>query len=167
MKVTLRTALLAALAASGLMFLSAAQAKSDAAFMKDAAQAGDAEVQASRLAQTKARRADVKAFADTMVSDHTRLADELKTLAASKQVKLPAGASLMQKSKLKLIQAGDDAKFDERYVTSFGVQAHQDTIKLFEDAAQHAKDADVKAFAQKALPGLQHHLEMAQALAPK
>jgi hypothetical protein len=62
--------------------------------------------------------------------------------------------------------AGDDAKFDERYARNFGVKAHESTIKLFQEAAQNAKDADVKAWAQKTLPSLQHHLEMAQALPP-
>jgi len=150
-------------------FAGHAHAKSDAAFMKDAAHAGAAEIEASKLATTKAKNADVKSFADTMIADHTKVADELKALAASKNVKLPDGPSVKQKAELKLIDAGDNDKFDERYAKSFGVKAHQDTIKLFEDAAKNAKDPEVKAWAEKTLPGLRHHLEMAQALsvAPK
>ena len=137
--------------------------------MKDAAHAGAAEIEASKLAQTKAKSADVKAFADSMIADHTKVADELKALAAKKNVKLPDGPSVKQKAELKLIDAGDNDKFDERYAKHFGVNAHKDTIKLFEDAARNAKDPEVKAWAGKTLPGLQHHLEMAQALsvAPK
>jgi len=144
-----------------------AQARSDASFMKEAAQAGSAEVEASRLAQTKAQRTDVKTFAQTMIDDHTKVGAELKQLAASKKVTLADGPSITQKGELKLIDAGADAKFDERYVKSFGVKAHEDAVKLFQEAANEAKDADVKAFAQKTLPGLQHHLEMARALAAK
>jgi len=146
-----------------------AQAKSDAAFMKDAAHAGAAEIEASKLAQTKAKNADVKSFADSMIADHTKVADELKALAASKNVKLPDGPSVKQKAEIKLIDAGDNDKFDERYAKHFGVNAHKDTVKLFEDAAKNAKDPEVKAWAEKTLPGLRHHLEMAQALsvAPK
>ncbi len=158
-----RTLGLAALAAAVFIALPA-YARSDAAFMKDAAHAGDAEIEASRLAQTKAKSAEVKAFADTMVTDHSKVADELKTLAASKSVTLPDGPSMTQKAELKLIDAGDNDKFDERYAKSFGVKAHESTIKLFEEAAANAKDADVRAWAQKTLPGLKHHLEMAQAL---
>jgi len=157
-----------ALAAAALVALPA-HAKSDEAFMKDAAHAGAAEIEASKLAQTKAKSADVKKFADTMVTDHTKVADELKALAASKNVKLPDGPSVGQKAELKLIDAGDNDKFDERYANHFGVKAHQATIKLFEDAAKNAKDPEVKAWAEKTLPGLRHHLEMAQGLsvAPK
>ncbi|MCE4557379.1 DUF4142 domain-containing protein [Pelomonas cellulosilytica] len=151
------------------VFAGHAHARSDASFMKEAAHAGAAEIEASKLASTKAKSADVKSFADAMVTDHTKVADELKALAASKKVKLPDGPSMTQKAELKLIDTGDNDKFDERYAKHFGVKAHEDTIKLFEDAAKNAKDAEVKAWAEKTLPGLRHHLEMAQALsvAPK
>jgi putative membrane protein len=140
------------------------QAKTDAAFMKQAAQNGAAEIEASKLAVSKAKTAEVKTFAEQMVADHTKVADELKQLAASKKVDLPAEPSVPQKAELKLISAGDDNKFDARYAKNFGVKAHQDTIKLFEDAAKGAKDREVKAWAAKTLPGLKHHLEMAKAL---
>ncbi len=151
------------------VFAGHAHARSDASFMKEAAHAGAAEIEASKLASTKAKSADVKSFADTMVADHTKVANELKALAASKNVKLPDGPSMTQKAELKLIDTGDNDKFDERYAKHFGVKAHEETIKLFEDAAKNAKDAEVKAWAEKTLPGLRHHLEMAQALsvAPK
>jgi len=146
-----------------------AYARSDAAFMKEAAHAGAAEIEASKLAVAKAKNADVKAFADTMIADHTKVADELKALAATKNVTLPDGPSVKQKAEIKLIDAGDNDKFDERYAKAFGVKAHEDTIKLFEQASREAKDPEVKAWAQKTLPGLKHHLEMAKALsvAPK
>jgi putative membrane protein len=161
----LATLLLGTIAVAGTV----AHAKSDEAFMKDAAHAGAAEIEASKLAVSKARNADVKSFANSMIEDHTKVANELKALAASKNVKLPEGPSIAQKSELKLIDAGDNDKFDERYAKQFGVKAHEDTIKLFEDAAKNAKDPEVKAWAEKTLPGLRHHLEMAQGLsvAPK
>lgn len=148
---------------------SSAHAKSDEAFMRDAAQAGAAEIEASKLAQTKARSPDVKAFADAMIADHTKVAGELKALAAAKNVKLPDDPSVKHKAEIKLIDAGDNDKFDERYAKHFGVEAHKDTIKLFEEAAREAKDPDVKAWAAKTLPGLRHHLQMAEKLsvAPK
>jgi len=152
-------------AALSLFVCTQAFARSDASFMKQASENGNAEVEASKLAQTKAKRPEVKAFADQMVTDHTKVGDELKQLAASKKVELPTEPSMMQKGKLKAINTGSDDKFDDRYSREFGVKAHEDTIKLFQTAAKEAKDADVKAFAQKTLPSLQGHLEMARKLA--
>ena len=145
-------------------FAAQAHARSDSSFLKEAAHAGAAEIEASKLAQTKAKNADVKAFADSMVADHTKVADELKALAATKKVKLPEGPSVKQKAEIKLIDAGDNDKFDERYANHFGIKAHQATIELFEKASLEAKDPEIKAWAQKTLPGLRHHLEMAHAL---
>lgn len=149
---------------AALVFSVHAHARSDTAFMKEAAHAGAAEIEASKLATTKAKNADVKAFADSMIADHTKVADELKALAASKNVTLPDGPSIKQKAEIKMIDAGDNDKFDERYAKTFGIKAHEDTIKLFEQASREAKDPEVKAWAQRTLPGLKHHLEMAKAL---
>ena len=68
------TTVLSALVAAAALAAAPAHAKSDESFMKDAAHAGAAEIEASKLAQTKARSADVKAFAGTMVTDHTKVA---------------------------------------------------------------------------------------------
>jgi putative membrane protein len=138
--------------------------KGDADFLKEAAQAGMTEIEASKLAQTKATQADVKSFASKMIEEHAKAAENLKQLAAQKKVELPDKPSLMQRARLKMLAGADGEKFDQRYAESFGVKAHQKTVDLFKDAAAEAKDADVKAFAQKTLPTLQEHLTMAKAM---
>lgn len=145
-------------------------ARDDASFLKQAAQNGHAEVEGSKLATTKATTEPVKRFAQKMVDDHTRTNSELATLAASKGVDVPTEPSVAQKAKLKLLAAADGADFDRRYADMLGVKAHEDTIKLFQKAASGAKDPEVKAFAEKTLPALKEHLEMARQLkagAPK
>lgn len=139
-------------------------AHADAAFMKNAAEAGLAEIEASKLALTKAANTQVKGFAQQMVDDHTKAAEELKALAASKNVTLPTEPGMLQKAGLKALQGADGAKFDARYAEQFGVKAHEDTLRLFQNAANKSKDNDVKAFVQKTLPTLRHHLEMAKDL---
>jgi putative membrane protein len=161
------TSLLAAGLTAGLTTFAIAASTvdhADAAFMRDAAQAGAAEIQAAQMAESKDQQGETRTFAQHMLDDHTKVADQLKQLADSKQVKLPDGPSLAQKAKLKMIGAGNDSKFDNRYAR-FNVSAHQDAVKLFQKAANDAKDPDVKAFAQQNLATLQHHLEMAQQLA--
>lgn len=138
--------------------------RADIAFLKQAAQNGHAEVESSKLALTKAANTQVKGFAQQMVDDHTKANQELAALASSKGVEVPKEPSVAQKAKMKVLQSADGANFDRRYADSMGVAAHQDTIKLFRKAAAGATDPDVKAFAAKSLPTLQHHLQMAQDL---
>lgn len=139
-------------------------AHADAAFLKQAAENGHAEVEASKLAETQASSPKVKAFAKQMIEDHTKAGKELSSLAASKGVDVPAEPSLAQKAKLKLLGTSEGQKFDVKYADQFGVDAHEDTVKLFEKAASQTKDADVKAWAAKTLPTLKQHLDHAKEL---
>jgi len=171
-------ALLAALAALAFMEAAAAQGASaprpaasvaalahgDGAFLRDAAQAGSAEVQASKIAVDKAVNTQVKGFAQQMVDDHTKAGEALKALAAIKGVALPAEPTLAQRAKLELLSSSDGAAFDRRYASTWGVSAHRDAVRLFQKAATSASDPDVKVFANQTLPTLQHHLQMASEL---
>ncbi len=136
----------------------------DKSFLKDAAEGGNAEVSASQLAVAQAANADVKAFAQTMVDDHGKVGTELKGLAEQKGVKVSDTPSATKKLEIKLLSERKGASFDQHYAESIGVKAHQDTIKLFQKEIDKGSDPDVKAWAAKTLPALQHHLEMAQAV---
>jgi putative membrane protein len=139
-------------------------AHADASFLKQAAENGNAEVESSKLALTKATNDKVKAFAQQMIDDHTKAGNELKALATSKGVEVSSEPSLMQQGKLKLLSTADGAKFDQKYADEMGVKAHEDTVKLFEKASREAKDPEVKAWAAKTLPTLKTHLEHARTL---
>ena len=58
------------------------------------------------------------------------------------------------------------AAFDRGFVEA-QVKAHQEAIALFEQQANGGGDTDLKAFAQKQLPGLRTHLKQAQDLQGK
>jgi len=136
----------------------------DANFLKQAAEAGLTEVEAGKLAVDKGVNTQVKGFAPQMIDDHTRMHAELRTLAGNKGVRLPIEPSLMQRGRIKLLSAADGGSFDRKFADAIGVKAHESALKLFQKAATGASDPEVKAFAEKAVPALQHHLEMAREL---
>jgi putative membrane protein len=142
-------------------------AQQDQAFLEQAAHNGHAELSAGRLALTKARHPQVQAFAQRMIEDHTRMGAELVALATARNYKPPAEPSMLQKGKEMVIGGMADETFDRRYVHQMGVEAHQDTIRLYEKAASEARDPEIKAFAMKHLPGLRQHLETARELKMK
>ena len=143
---------------------SAKLARADAAFLRQAAQNGNAEIEASKLALTKTASPEIKTFARQMVDEHTKTGEALKSLALAKGVAVSDTPSLAQSAKIKLLDAMSGANFDKRYASMIGLTAHRNTVRLFQRAAGSAKDAEVKAFASTTLPALQHHLQMAQAL---
>jgi len=138
--------------------------RADRSFLEDAAHAGHTEIEGSKLAEQKAASPDVKAFARKMIQDHTKVAEELNALAARKGFKLPDGPSLTQKTELTALRALSGDTFDKMYASRVGVAAHENSVELFRQASREADDPEVRAFAAKHLPTLEHHLQEAQAL---
>lgn len=137
-------------------------------FVDNAAAGGIAEIETSKLALEKSASADVKDFANKMITDHTKANDELRTLAKAHDIEMPDDATLLQQTKEKLLDIRDES-FDAAYANN-QVKAHEETIALFKKEAETVTDdkkpgnTELKAFAQKMLPDLEHHLELAKKL---
>ena len=138
----------------------------DLAFMNDAAPGGMAEVELGKMAASKAQNAEVKAFGQKMVEDHTKAGEELKQIAAQKKVMLPPDVLPAHKQLMEKLSKLSGADFDKEYVAAM-VEAHEKDVAAFENVSKTAADADVKAFATKTLPTLKMHLEMIKAMAGK
>jgi putative membrane protein len=129
-------------------------------FMLTAASGGMLEVTLGQMAQEKASNADVKAFGQKMVTDHTKANAELKALAASKNVTLPVKPLDEHQKHIDAMKGMSGTDFDKHYM-SMMVEDHQKDVAEFEKATNF-QDADVKAFASKTLPVLKAHHELAQ-----
>lgn len=137
-------------------------------FVKKASASGLAEVQLGKLGSQKASDAEVKAFAQQMVTDHTKANEELTQLAKAKGLKPADSPGMMNKmmdEKFDQQKAGKD--FDRDFMQRM-VKDHKEAVKLFESASTGtALDKDLQAFAKKTLPTLQKHLSHARTLEEK
>jgi putative membrane protein len=134
---------------------------SDRKFLETAAKDGLAEVELGQLAGQRAQAAEVKQFGQRMVQDHGKANDELKQLASSKGVQVPAETDKSHQKKMEKLQKLSGADFDKAYMDDM-VKDHKKDVKEFQKQAKSAKDPDVKAFASKTAPTLQDHLQMAE-----
>lgn len=128
----------------------------DSKFAVDAANGGMAEVALGNLAEQKATNADVKAFAAQMVKDHSKANTELTAWATANNVTLPAAPGEENQKIAADLGKKMGADFDKGYVDQM-VTDHDKTVAMFEDAAENAKNADLKAWAAKTLPVLKAH----------
>lgn len=166
----MRKPMLAALAAMTMLLGAQAGvhaadlAESDARFLQAAAGGGMFEVQAAELAKKRAHDAQVKAYAAKMLEDHRAVNAELKTLAASKQVALPAKPDEPDRATLEQLQDRTGAAFDQLYVEKAALDAHAMANRLYETAAKESEDAQIRDFAAKTLPVLAEHYSMSRAL---
>jgi putative membrane protein len=133
-------------------------------FVDDASAKGVAEIEAGKLAQEKAVSADVKAFAQMMVTDHTAANEKLKTIAQAQQLEVSSYPEVMDKIKTMILELRSAKSFDQAYANN-QVKAHEAAVALFEKEAADGKDPQLKAFAAQTLPKLKEHLAHAQKLA--
>ena len=133
-------------------------------FVKQVAISDLFEIEASKLAGQKGNAAE-KTFASQMVTDHTKTSTELKGLVSTGKVhaELPTALDSSHQSKLDKLKTANDRDFSSEF-TSMQVSAHKDAVDLFERYAKGGDNAELKQWAGKTLPALQHHLEMAQNL---
>jgi len=137
----------------------------DKAFALKAADGGMAEVKLGALAEKNAGSAKVKEFGKTMVKDHSKVNDELKAVATTKQITLPTKLSGSKQSDYDKLAALKADQFDKAY-SDLMVSSHLETIALFQAEATNGKDPELKKWAEAKLPALKHHLEMAKMLVP-
>jgi putative membrane protein len=160
--------LTATLSAVGAVALAAADKISADDFVKKAGEAGTAEVDMGRLGAAKATNADVKAFAQRMVKDHTKANEELMAAAKKKGLQVPTSPGVMHKGmKEKFEHQPADKDFNHDFMEQM-VRDHEKAVELFRTAsADTTLDPDLRSLAKKTLPTLEEHLADARKLESK
>jgi putative membrane protein len=134
---------------------------SDATFVRQASGAGLAEVQAGQLATERAASAEVKAFGQRMVDDHTQANHELTTIAQAKRLPVATQLDRKHQAMADTLAKLRGTEFDQAYMAG-QVADHEEAVRLFTTEAKQGKDAELKAFAAKTLPALREHLQLAR-----
>jgi putative membrane protein len=140
-------------------------APTTADFVKEAATSDMFEIQSSQLAQLHGNATE-KTFAAAMIKDHQKTSDDLKSMISSGDVKaeLPGELDSSHRSEIDKLNSLKGAEFSSRY-DSDQQSGHKDAVSLFERYAKGGDNPKLKEWADKTLPTLRHHLEMANDLA--
>ena len=121
------------------------------------------EVALSQLADSHTSNEDVKAFAQMMVGDHTKLNTQLSDLAMKKGVDLQEAVTKGQTKGVASLEKKTGADFDKDYIKEM-VKGHKGAAELLKKEAADSKDGDFSQFAIQALPTVTEHLQKAEAL---
>jgi putative membrane protein len=148
--------------ATGMSLLQAQSVSDqDKKFAKSAAEDGMKEVKLGKLAQTNSSSAECKKLGQMMVDDHTKAGDELKAWASKKNVELPTALSNDGQKDYDKMAKMKGEEFDKEYSKCM-VKDHKKAVSEFKKEADKGDDADLKAWAAKTLPTLEHHLKMSE-----
>lgn len=130
-------------------------------FINKAAAGGMMEVQLGQLAAEKATTPEVKNFGQMMVTEHSKANEQLKSVAQSMQVNLPASLPEDKMQKVNEMKGLTGEEFTKRYVNEM-VADHQADISLLEDARPNVTNPQLKSWIESTLPVMQQHLQEIQ-----
>jgi len=134
--------------------------------------ANQVDIEAGKLAETKASSAEVKAFGKQMVTDHSgvnKLATDLANKLGVKPEDNPTSQSLKQggDANLKNLQGQSGVAFDKAYI-AHEVAYHQAVIDAIDQTlVPNAKNEELKALIVKVRPAFVAHLEHAKQIQAK
>jgi putative membrane protein len=142
-----------------------AQVRKAQDFVNAAAQANLVEIRTAEMAVDRASSPDVKAFAKTLIADHKKANEDLKTIAAAASLAPPPETldDFHMRRINDLNETDGDKDFDHDFM-ALQVDAHKDTIDLFNDYAKDGDVAPLKSFAEQTLPKLEEHRTKAEAV---
>lgn len=128
------------------------------AFASAAEQDGMTEVALAGLAMRKSSNNEVKQLAQKMMQDDGQANQELESIVKRERLTLPTRLDARHEAVLKSFTGKSGVAFDKAYAEH--IAKDQGKVTLFESATK-SRDPDVAAFAQKTLPTLQEHKQLA------
>ena len=138
--------------------------KADQKIVMDMARANMAEIEAGKIALNKSQSAEVKAFAQRMINDHTKALADVTNLAQNKGVTLPTEVDAKHKAMATKLNKLEGDAFDREYMKQAGVADHTKVHAMLKKDSTRAKDPDVKALAAKMMPAVEEHLTSAKSM---
>jgi putative membrane protein len=172
MEIMMKKYLLAAALTSSLSNFALAQEASQVTaapdFVPKAAMSDLFEIKSGELAASKSQSPEVKKAGQELVMDHTKSSMELEALAKQTGVAFEKPIKLDKKHQQMIdnMVAADDKNFDEAFKGT-QVQAHKEGIILFKSYSEGGDHPQLKQFATKTLPVLEHHLQMVEQIKPQ
>lgn len=151
---------------SGALFSLSISAQSaatekDSKFAKEAAEASLKEIKLGQLAQAKGASPEIKKLGEMMVADHTKANNELMALAKRKGIALPTELSAKEQEGYLDMAKKSGTDFDKAYADCM-VKDHKKAVDLFKDEAKNGDDGELKTWAAKTEPTLEHHKMMSE-----
>ena len=135
----------------------------DRDFLEHAAEGSNAEIEIGKLVRSRAQRAEVKAYGERMIADHTAIRERLEAIAAQHRIVLPTSLGDHQLSYDRLVDLRFD-RFDKEFLQVM-VEDHDLAAELFRLEASGGADLEIRTFAAETLPLIVAHLDHAKSLA--
>lgn len=125
-------------------------------FAKMVASSNAFEIRSSELARDKASSANVKAFAASMITDHTKAREDFRAVLG--EAAPPQGDPLSPRhaGMIALLEGAQGGDFERIYI-DMQAGAHMEAVGMFRTYSKSGDDTAVVAFAKTTMPVLEQH----------
>jgi putative membrane protein len=117
------------------------------------------EIKASENALMNASSPEVKRLAGMLVEAHTKMNENVKSMAAAKEVTLPTDLSDDQRKDLEKLTEKSGLDYDEAYTDQMK-DKHEKALDFYEKTAKKSDDADIQSWASNTVAEVRSHLDM-------
>jgi putative membrane protein len=138
-----------------------APSSDDVKFANEIAQANMHEIKLGQLAVSKGSSQVVKDLGQMMIDDHTKAGKELKAWASKKGITLPSAIDKEGQDAYNELAKKSGNDFDKAYTEKM-VKGHEKVRDKMKKESQSGDDKDLKEWAGKTLPTIEHHLMMSK-----
>ena len=131
-------------------------------FITEMAETRLKDLEEGKIAQQKSTTKELTSYGTLMVNDQTEMLQEIKKLAARKNVSVPSTLGPDKADGLKALKDVHGKSFDKKFIKMMIIDHKRDVKKL--ERATRSSDADVQVFATRYLPYVQSHLQRIRSL---
>ena len=134
------------------------------AYMEMAHSSDMFEIESSQLALQTSRDPAVRSFAQMMVTDHTRMMNEMMAMAPATGMNMSSMPMMGRHMEMmQRLRAASAADFDMMYKRE-QMMAHDEALMMHRTYAARGDNPALKAMAARAVPMIQMHMSRARAL---
>ncbi len=150
----------------GAASMQAQGADQDKQFLMTASQSDYTEMTFSKLALQKSSNPQVKAYAQKMIDDHTKLEQEMKPIADQMSVTPPTTLDSMHQQKYDQLSSLSGMDFDKQYMSDMDTDHHA-SLDSFKTEETTTTNAQLKPVVKKGEKVVAQHTVMADKMVKK
>jgi putative membrane protein len=135
--------------------------QADAGFIREVNSDNQMQIQLAQLARERAKDSQVRQFADQIITDHTRLQNQWRSMASRNGMTLRDGLGPMHREKITNLQKFKGTNFDKAYMTVM-IQQHSDEVSYWQKEGRDSQSPEVRRLVNAGLPTLEQHFNQAK-----
>jgi len=137
--------------------------KADAGFIREVNSDNQMQIQLAQLARQRSKNAQVRQFAEQIVTDHNRIQNQWSAMASQNGMTLHQGLGPMHKEKITDLKKASDKNFDKAYLITL-IQQYSDETSYWQKEGRGSQSGQVRQLVNAGLPTLEQNFNEAKRL---